>query len=83
MTTDEAIDEYKKLTYDLAKVVDKLTLIKSRMQRINTIMEWDGMFECDFSEAIEKLASVEAAAIEYCFEDEMTTKDSYNVQQLN
>ena len=38
-------------------------------------MGWDGMFECDFSEALEKLANVQAAMIMYSMEDKFKKSD--------
>lgn len=70
MNTEEAIQDYKELTYKLAKAVDQLAFIKERMDYINNEMKWDGMFEIDFSNALVSLAKVESAAILYTFEDE-------------
>ena len=38
-------------------------------------MGWDGMFECDFGEALEKLANVESAMITYSMEDKFKQSD--------
>ena len=58
MKQEEAIEDFKKLTYDLAKTISKLIFIKERTDYIVNAMDWDGLFEIDFSTALEKLASV-------------------------
>ena len=52
MKSEEAIAKYEKLTYDLAKLVSKMSDIYEQVKYINREMGWDGMFECDFGEAL-------------------------------
>lgn len=75
MTKEKAIDDYRKLTYDLAKTIGKLKFIKDRVSFINQEMEWDGMFEISFAEALEKLAVVQADMVVYSFEDKFRSTD--------
>ena len=75
MNKKDAIRDYEKLTYDLAKSVNKISDIYDRIKFINNQMGWDGMFECDFSEALEKLAIVQAAMITYSNEDKFKKSD--------
>lgn len=75
MNKKDAIKDYEKLTYDLAKSVSKISDIYDRIKFINDQMGWNGMFECDFSEALEKLANVQAAMIMYSMEDKFRKSD--------
>lgn len=75
MNKKDAIKDYEKLTYDLAKSVSKISDIYGRIKFINVQMGWDGMFECDFGEALEKLANVQAAMITYSMEDKFRKSD--------
>lgn len=75
MNKKDAIKDYEKLTYDLAKSVSKISDIYGRIKFINVQMGWDGMFECDFGEALEKLANVQAAMITYSMEDKFKKSD--------
>ena len=75
MNKKDAIRDYEKLTYDLAKSVTKISDIYGRIKFINDQMGWDGMFECDFSEALEKLAAVQASMITYAMEDKFRKSD--------
>ena len=75
MNKKDAIKDYEKLTYDLAKYVSKISDIYDRIKFINDQMDWDGMFECDFSEALEKLANVQAAMIMCSMEDKFRKSD--------
>lgn len=75
MNKNDAIEDYEKLTYDLAKSVSKISDIYGRIKFINNQMGWDGMFECDFGEALEKLASVQAAMVTYSMEDKFRESD--------
>ena len=38
-------------------------------------MGWDGSFECDFEEALEKLSNVQASMIIYSMEDKFRQSD--------
>lgn len=75
MNKNDAIEKYEKLTYDLAKSVSKISDIYDRIKFINNQMGWDGMFESDFGEALEKLANVQAAMITYSMEDKFRESD--------
>lgn len=75
MNKKDAIKDYEKLTYDLAKSVSKISYIYERIKFINSQMNWDGMFECDFSEALEKLANVQASMITYSMEKKFRKSD--------
>ena len=75
MNKKDAIKDYEKLTYDLAKSVSKISYIHERIKFINSQMNWDGMFECDFSEALEKLANVQASMITYSMEEKFRKSD--------
>ena len=75
MNKNDAIEDYEKLTYDLAKSVSKISDIYGRIKFINNQMGWDGMFECDFGESLEKLASVQAAMVTYSMEDKFRESD--------
>ena len=75
MNKNVAIEKYEKLTYDLAKSVSKISDIYDRIKFINNQLGWAGMFECDFSEALEKLANVQAAMIMYSMEDKFKKSD--------
>ena len=75
MNKKDAMRDYEKLTYNLAKSVSKISDIYDRIKFINDQMGWDGMFECDFSEALEKLASVQAAMVTYSMEDKFRESD--------
>ena len=75
MNKNDAIKKYEKLTYDLAKSVSKISDIYGQIKFINNQMDWDGMFECDFGEALEKLANVQAAMITYSMEDRFRESD--------
>ena len=75
MTKEEAIAKYEKLTYCMAKNVAKMSEIYEQVKYINREMGWDGMFECDFGEALEKLANVESAMITYSMEDKFKQSD--------
>ena len=75
MNKKDAIKDYEKLTYELAKSVSKISYVYSRIKFINEQMGWDGLFECDFSEALEKLANVQAAMIICSMEDKFRKSD--------
>ena len=75
MNKKDAMRDYEKLTYNLAKSVSKISDIYDRIKFINDQMGWDGMFECDFSEALEKLANVQAAMIICSMEDKFRKSD--------
>ena len=75
MNKKDAIRDYEKLTYNLAKSVSKISDIYDRIKFINDQMGWDGMFECDFSAALEKLANVQAAMIICSMEDKFRKSD--------
>ena len=75
MNKNVAIEKYEKLTYDLAKSVSKISDIYGQIKFINNQMGWDGMFECDFGEALEKLASVQATMVTYSMEDKFRKSD--------
>lgn len=75
MNKKDAIKDYEKLTYDLAKSVSKISYIYERIKFINSQMNWDGIFECDFSEALEKLANVQASMITYSMEEKFRKSD--------
>ena len=75
MNKNDAIKKYEKLTYDLAKSVSKISDIYGRIKFINNQMGWDGMIECDLSEALEKLAVVQAAMVTYSMEDKFRESD--------
>lgn len=77
----DAIKDYEKLTYDLAKSVAKISDIYNRVKYINSCMNWDGMFECDFGEALEKLANVQSAMITYAMEDKFREDDIKNMEK--
>lgn len=75
MTNEEAIEKYEKLTYDLSKLVSKMSYIYEQVKYVNSEMKWDGMFECDFETALAKLANVESAMIAYSMEDKFKESD--------
>lgn len=75
MKKQEAINNYEKMTYDLAKSVAKISDIYQKVKYINEQMNWDGMFEVDFGEALEKLANVQSAMITYSMEDKFRKSD--------
>lgn len=75
MTNEEAIEKYEKLTYDLAKLVSRMSDIYEQVKYVNSEMKWDGMFECDFETALAKLANVESAMITYSMEDKFKESD--------
>ena len=75
MTEKEAVSKYEKLTYDLAKNVAKMCDIYEQVKYINSEVGWDGMFECDFGTALEKLANVESAMITYSMESKFRKSD--------
>ena len=82
MKQEKAIEDFKKLTYDLAKAISKLAFIKERTDYIVNIMDWDGLFEIDFSTALEKLASVQAAMVTYSYEDDYHEDDLNDAKRL-
>ena len=82
MKQEKAIEDFKKLTYDLAKTISKLAFIKERTDYIVNAMDWDGMFEIDFSTALEKLASVQAAMVTYSYEDDYHEDDLDDAKRL-
>ena len=82
MKQEEAIEDFKKLTYDLAKTISKLIFIKERTDYIVNAMDWDGLFEIDFSTALEKLASVQAAMVTYSYEDDYHEDDLNDAKRL-
>lgn len=82
MKQEKAIEEFKKLTYDLAKTISKLAFIKERTDYIVNAMDWDGLFEIDFSTALEKLASVQAAMVTYSYEDDYHESDLNDAKRL-
>ena len=82
MKQEKAIEDFKKLTYDLAKTISKLAFIKERTDYIVNAMDWDGLFEIDFSTALEKLASVQAAMVTYSYEDEYHESDLNDAKRL-
>ena len=75
MNKNDAIEDYEKLTYDLAKSVSKISDIYGRIKFINDQMGWDTLIECDFAEALEKLAIVQASMITYSMEDKYRKSD--------
>lgn len=75
MNKKDAIKDYEKLTYELAKSVSKISYVYSRIKFINEQMGWDGMFECDFEEALAKLSNVQASMITYSMEDKFRKSD--------
>ena len=75
MNKKDAITDYEKLTYDLAKSVSKISDIYGRIKFINDQMGWDTLMECDFAEALEKLAIVQASMIIYSMEDKYRKSD--------
>ena len=75
MNKKDAITDYEKLTYDLARSVSKITDIYSQIKFINDQMGWDTLIECDFAEALEKLAIVQASMITYSMEDKYRKSD--------
>lgn len=68
MTEEEAIEKYEKITYDLSKHLACLHVLYDRVKYINSEMEWDGMFECDFEDALSKLGNTLAACVAYTLE---------------
>ena len=82
MKQEKAIEDFKKLTYDLAKTISKLAFIKERTDYIVNTMDWDGLFEIDFSTALEKLASVQAAMVTYSYEDDYHEDDLNDAKRL-
>ena len=82
MKQEKAIEDFKKLTYDLAKTISKLAFIKERTDYIVNEMDWDGLFEIDFSAALEKLASVQAAMVTYSYEDDYHEDDLNDAKRL-
>ena len=82
MKQEKAIEDFKKLTYDLAKTISKLAFIKERTDYIVNAMDWDGLFEIDFSTALEKLASVQAAMVTYSYEDDYHESDLNDAKRL-
>ena len=83
MNIEDAIEDYRKLTYKLAKAVSQLSYIRDRMNYINTEMEWDGLFEVNFDTALRELAEVESAAIIYTLEDEFENDENSANGNLN
>ena len=83
MNTEDAIEDYRKLTCKLAKAVSQLSYIRDRMNYINTEMEWDGLFEVNFDTALRELAEVESAAIIYTLEDEFENDENSANDNLN
>lgn len=81
MKTNEAIKDYKELTYDFAKHLDKLAYIKDRVEYINHEMNWDGMFEIDFDKAMTYLAKVQAAMVLYTMESDFRERDIRQYEQ--
>ena len=75
MNKKDAITDYEKLTYDLAKSIAKISDIYGRIKFINDQMGWDTLIECDFAEALEKLAIVQASMITYSMEDKYRKSD--------
>ena len=75
MNKKDAIKDYEKLTYELAKSVSKISYVYSRIKFINEQMGWDGLFECDFEEALAKLSNVQASMITYSMEDKFRQSD--------
>ena len=78
MTEKEAIESYEELAYDLAKAVSKLAFIKERMAFINAQMDWDGMAEMAFEDALAKLSDVQATATIYLLESKFRDRDIEN-----
>lgn len=78
MTEKEAIESYEELAYDLAKAVSKLAFIKERMAFINAQMDWDGMAEMAFEDALAKLSDVQATATIYMLESKFRDRDIEN-----
>ena len=69
MTEKEAIGEYEKITYDVARCVGKLNDLFERCHEINDEMGWDGMFEVTFEDALRKLGDVVSACVIYSLEE--------------
>ena len=75
MTEKEATERYEKLTYDLAKHLASLHVIYDQAKYINSEMEWDGMFECDFEDGLSKLGNALAGCVTYTFEPKFEKDD--------
>lgn len=63
------LDDFLKMSYELAKAVSKMSDIYSRMNYIIEKNSWDGLYMCDFSEALAKMANVISGALIYSIED--------------
>lgn len=55
---NQAICDYRKMSYDLAKIIGRLSDIYDRMQFIDQLHGWDGMHEIDFEKALMFLGRV-------------------------
>ncbi len=75
----KAICDYRKMSYDLAKIIGRLSDIYDRMQFIDQQRGWDGMHEIDFEKALALLGRVQAATVIYSLEQEYLKDD---VEQL-
>lgn len=75
MNEKKAIADYKKLSYDLAKLVSQLACIEDRVKFINETMDWDTMVDLDFSSAMCSLARVQAAMTTCAHEDDYRNDD--------
>ena len=49
---NKAIRDYRKMSYDLAKIIGRLSDIYDRMQFIDQQCGWNGMHEIDFEKAL-------------------------------
>lgn len=80
MNEKKAIADYKKLSYDLAKLVSQLACIEDRVKFINETMNWDTMVDLDFSSAMCSLARVQASMITCANEDDYRDEDLRNLK---
>lgn len=71
----QAIADYRKMSYDIAKIVARLSDIYDRMQFIDQQRGWDGMHEIDFEKALALLGRVQAATVTYSLEPEYVKDD--------
>lgn len=72
---EEAVNDYKKLSYDLAKLVSQLGDIQDRVKYINEKMNWDTLVNLDFSDAMCSLAKVQASLVRCANEDDYRESD--------
>lgn len=72
---EEAVNDYKKLSYDLAKLIGRLGDIQDRVKYINEKMNWDTLVNFDFSDAMCSLAKVQASLVQCANEDDYLESD--------